>query len=329
MSYNRVVISSGHGLYVRGASGPAPWGLDEVNEARRVVDRVAEDLRHRGIDVVTFHDNVSKTQSENLDRIVDFHNSCARDLDLSCHFNAYQVTSKAMGCEVLYLTQAALASQMSRALALATGLPDRGGKKRTDLAFLNNTSAPAVLAEICFVDSETDAFAYQTHFDLVCEAICSTLAGDEDMIEPELPDDAPLVSLHGKVSCFGGPHDDGVDPDEGLAFLYDVEDAPHLFLPTQPEGTTGLARRLNPYIHYLACRWDYDVTPKDMLRDQSLMARVTAIRTGISMLCFVADWGPHDMTDRVADISPGLMTDLGITTDDEVIVIYPAPLEEA
>jgi hypothetical protein len=35
MSYDSIVISSGHGKYVRGASGL----LDEVDEARRVVER--------------------------------------------------------------------------------------------------------------------------------------------------------------------------------------------------------------------------------------------------------------------------------------------------
>ena len=28
---------SGHGKYIRGAEGPEPWGLDEVDEARKVV----------------------------------------------------------------------------------------------------------------------------------------------------------------------------------------------------------------------------------------------------------------------------------------------------
>ena len=41
MSYKNVIISSGHGNIVRGASAY----LDEVNEARRVVDLVAEKLR--------------------------------------------------------------------------------------------------------------------------------------------------------------------------------------------------------------------------------------------------------------------------------------------
>ena len=35
------------------------------------------------------------------------------------------------------------------------------------------------------------------------------------------------------------------------------------------------------------------------------------------------DWGPHEDTDRLADLSPGLMDALGITTDDEVEVLFP------
>jgi hypothetical protein len=52
---------------------------------------------------------------------------------------------------------------------------------------------------------------------------------------------------------------------------------------------------------------------------------VTAVRTGISQTAFCADWGPNAQTGRVADLSPALMDDLGITTDEEVIVTYPAP----
>jgi hypothetical protein len=37
-----------------------------------------------------------------------------------------------------------------------------------------------------------------------------------------------------------------------------------------------------------------------------------------------ADWGPHEDTDRVADLSPALMEALDLTTDDEVEIIYPA-----
>jgi hypothetical protein len=84
----------------------------------------------------------------------------------------------------------------------------------------------------------------------------------------------------GKCSWFGGPEDMGVDADEGLALLYDYDDAPHLFLYEQPEGTTGLARRLDPSVYYVACRWDYDITPKSMLRDPDTYALVRATKTG-------------------------------------------------
>src|SRR5215831_11074359 len=104
----KIVISSGHGKYVRGASGY----LDEVNEARRVVERVAEFLEAASVGVDTFHDDTSHSQSENLNTIVNYHNAQTRDLDVSVHFNCYQTTSKPMGCEVLYVTQEELAAQV-------------------------------------------------------------------------------------------------------------------------------------------------------------------------------------------------------------------------
>jgi N-acetylmuramoyl-L-alanine amidase len=134
------------------------------------------------------------------------------------------------------------------------------------------------------------------------------------------------MRLTGKCSWFGGPNDMGVSPSEGLAFIFDVSDAPDLFLPTQPPGTTGLARRLDPAEYYVACRWDYDQYPKPSLLQH--VARVTATKTGMSLLAAPADWGPNENTGRVADLSPGLMEALGITTDDEVTVEYPVDQED-
>jgi hypothetical protein len=314
MGYDSIVISSGHGKHVRGASGV----LDEVDEARRVVEHVADKLRIRAISVTTYHDDVSTTQSENLERIVDFHNSKQRDLDVSVHFNAYVETSKPMGTECLYITQPDLAGQMSAAISWC-GLLNRGPKKRTDLYFLNNTEMPAILIETCFVDSTADAAIYEQHFNVICEAIAAVLGGADDGITGPPPPSGSTDT--GTVSQFGGPDDDGVAPDEGLAFISDVMQAPHLFLPYQPSGTTGLARRLNPNVHYIAMRWDYAQTPHAMLLSEKALVR--AVRTGIELTAFPADWGPNESTGRIADISPGLMDDLSITTDDEVEVTFP------
>ena len=310
MSYKSIVISSGHGKLVRGASGV----LDEVDEARRVVEEAAKRMRSRGASIKTFHDDTSVSQSQNLETIVAFHNKQDRQLDISVHFNAYVETSNPMGCEVLFVSQSKLAGDISLAMSEAARFINRGGKLRSDLYFLNKTNKPSVLIETCFVDSEKDAELYERYFGEICEAIAATIVGGESLAP------AGTFSAKGKVSHFGGPEDTGVSASEGLAFIYKIEDAPHIFLPYQPAGTTGLARRMNPNVHYVACRWNYDETPKTMLLQHHALVRAK----GVELTAFPADWGPHESTGRVADVSPGLMEDLKISTDDEVEVVFPA-----
>jgi N-acetylmuramoyl-L-alanine amidase/Putative peptidoglycan binding domain len=170
-----IVFSSGHGKKIRGASGY----LDEVDEARKVVEKVAELWKKSGVGVRTFHDDTSTSQSQNLNTITNYHNAQGnwRELDVSCHFNAYQTTSKPMGTEVLYVTQQSLASKVSGAISGAGGFLNRGAKKRTDLAFLNNTNKPAILLEVCFVDSSHDADLYRRNFDKICTAIAESISG--------------------------------------------------------------------------------------------------------------------------------------------------------
>ena len=217
----KIVISSGHGLHVRGASGI----IDEVDEARRVVNQLATLLK----DAVVFHDDTSTSKEQNLETIVNFHNSQDRDLDISVHFNAYLATEGERGTEVLYVTQKSLAQKVANAISGATDLimrGDLGAVKRNDLYFLNNTDMPAILIETCFVDAAGDVEKYQENFEQMCLAIANLV-----------PKAEPAKAV-GKVSWFGGPSDTGVAPDEGLAFIYDVSQAPELFLDYQPAGTT-------------------------------------------------------------------------------------------
>jgi N-acetylmuramoyl-L-alanine amidase len=317
----KIAMSSGHGKLVQGASGY----INEVEEARRVANRVATLLNNIGMDVFVFHDDTSTSQNENLNRIVDWHNKQTRELDVSFHFNAYQTTSKPMGVEVLYVTKSDLAQKVATKIAGASGLINRGPKKRTDLFFLNNTEEPAILIEVCFVDSEADVNLYHDHFESICLAIVEAVTGiSQPPIETEPPPATEgSFSVTGKVSYFGGPDDEGVSRTEGLAFISSIEQAPHLFLPYQPAGTTGLARRLNPHVHYVACRWDYEKISKADLLNTVVLVR--APKTGIALRAFPGDWGPAEGTNRVADLSPSLMQDLGIQTDDTVEVICPAP----
>jgi N-acetylmuramoyl-L-alanine amidase len=177
----RVVISSGHAKHVSGAAGV----LNEVTEARRVTDQVAKDLRAAGAEAVVHHDDTSRTQRENINGIVAFHNSQTRHLDLSIHFNASKSTDKPVGTEALYLGEQLLAAKLSKAIATAGGFLDRGAKRRTDLGFLNSTKKPAVLLEICFVDSTHDAKLYRENFSAICRAIASTIIGQTITASPQ------------------------------------------------------------------------------------------------------------------------------------------------
>jgi len=192
-----VVISSGHGKYIRGASSsPIPPYLDEVDEARKVVDRVAEYLKSAGVKVDTFHDNTSHDQDTNLKTIVNYHNSRpAHDLDVSCHFNANVKTSNPMGAETWHHSSnsdmKALAKKVTTAWASVAGFKDRGPKPTTGLYFINKTKADSILLEICFVDSSADGTLYRESFEAICEAIAGALSGKEIPIPPPKPEPDP------------------------------------------------------------------------------------------------------------------------------------------
>jgi N-acetylmuramoyl-L-alanine amidase len=198
----KVCISAGHAEDVQGAVGPSPWGLNEVDEARRVVTKTAEYLRQAGIEAETWWDDVSESQAENLDRIVAWHNNAARgehQLDCSIHFNAYQVTTtKPMGCECLHYPTnddtAALSAKIAATMANAMSLPNRGAKPRSDLAFINGCRADAILVETVFVDAKIDCDNYSVEFDGACLALAESIAGKEigEPVEPPEPIEPPV-----------------------------------------------------------------------------------------------------------------------------------------
>jgi hypothetical protein len=173
----RIVISSGHGSKISGAVDI----IDEHDEAVRVVNRTAEYLRTTGVECITYEDTVSDDQDENLQRIVDFHNSQGpHELDISVHFNSSNgTTSKPIGTEVFYGSDEELAASVSQAIADAGDFIDRGAKDGSGLYFCRNTAEKALLLEICFVNSQADCDLYEQNFDLICAAIAEAISGEE------------------------------------------------------------------------------------------------------------------------------------------------------
>ena len=173
MGYNQVNISSGHSINCQGARDI----INEVTEARKVVDRVYEIIKASGKQCYKYHDT-SSSSTQNLVNIVNWHNGFKDGVDVSIHFNAYTHINKPMGTEVCYYSNSSLAAAVSKEIATAGGFIDRGAKQRTGLYFLKHTNKPAILIEVCFVDSVADVNLYRANFERICQAIAKSLIGN-------------------------------------------------------------------------------------------------------------------------------------------------------
>lgn len=170
-------VHGGHSLVCRGAAAL----LDEVNEDRKVKNRVIKLLRAAGHEVYDCTDDAGATQNENLAAIVKKCNAHQADLDISIHLNSGRNDStgdgSTGGVEVYGYdagTQAAGASICS-GIAAALNLNNRGFKINTGLYVLRSTKSPAILIECAFVDDKDDADRWDA--DRCADAIVKALIG--------------------------------------------------------------------------------------------------------------------------------------------------------
>ena len=171
-----IEIHAGHWKATNsGASGI----LNETTENRRVAKKIFEILKGSNVPCTYFEDNTSTKQSDNINTLIKHHNADRNGLIVSVHFNSSgATTNRAIGTEVLYYNQQELATKISKAISDVTGggLLNRGAIKRTDLGVLARTYEPAIIIEICFVNSTVDAAIYRRDFDKICLAIAKELA---------------------------------------------------------------------------------------------------------------------------------------------------------
>lgn len=104
--------------------------------------------------------------------------------------------------------------------------------------------------------------------------------------------------VKGKVSWFGGPHDD---------------------LDTPVALTGEIASDLSEDDHYVAMRWNYRNQKKFWVNRHLMVLNPANNR---AVIVRAIDWGPNISTGRVLDLSPKTLTDLDATTDDELICAF-------
>ena len=172
----RIAISSGHSHRDPGAVGI----FRERDENVRVADELFRRINDMpGHSAVIYHDNTSTSSRENVNQTAAWHNRQNRDWDVQIHFNSVAggILSRAIGTETLYRSPNNLlrCRAVSRAIAKAGLFIDRGPKQRTNLGFLNLTNQPALLPEICFVNSTVDERLYRDNFNAICQALAEAL----------------------------------------------------------------------------------------------------------------------------------------------------------
>ena len=130
-----------------------------------------------------------------------------------------------------------------------------------------------------------------------------------------------MTLITGKLSIFGGISDKGMIDDTGLA-LYEPHEAdlrPDLFLPFESNDKSFPTwKRLKEDALYCALRFDHSLGRK---RLQETPVKIVNLITKRFVMAFLVDWGPHEKTNRIIDVSPGVADILEVKTDDEVKII--------
>lgn len=203
-----IAIAGGHSAIARGASGY----LDEYECDRAFVAQLVDAFEGQGWQVTDCSNEESDVSAE-LREECRIANASGADLFIAVHFNAGGGT----GTEVWhypYSSAETYAQDVSRELASALGLPNRGAKSTTGLYVLNHTEMPAILIEVCFVDTEQDADAWwATSWDDLCAAVVRGLGGDYEKEEDMLTEhqDKLLAAIYEQVTGTYDPTGRGVE----------------------------------------------------------------------------------------------------------------------
>ncbi|MDX6048322.1 N-acetylmuramoyl-L-alanine amidase, partial [Bacillus paranthracis] len=166
--------SGGHNRIVPGAN--SQFGIEHV-EDRKFLDAVASYVQAAGWKYVNCSDEIGTTKYDVWNNAANNHLRVKdSDVDLQFHLNA---SPGGTGCEVWLhpsYGNRELAAKISKAMANAFGLRDRGIKFSTDLGWINKTKT-GLLPEICFIDNDIDMQKYRANFDKAAKAVAEVIVG--------------------------------------------------------------------------------------------------------------------------------------------------------
>ncbi|MCP8368335.1 N-acetylmuramoyl-L-alanine amidase [Clostridioides difficile] len=163
----KIAIVPGHTLSGKGTG--ATGYIDEGKENRILTDLIVKWLKQGG--AIVYTDKIDKSNNY-LAEQCQIANRQDVDLAVQIHFNANSTTLNPMGTETIYKTNNGKTYAERVNSKLSTVFKNRGAK--TDvrgLYWLSHTKAPAILIEVCFVDSKADTDYYIKNKNTVAKLI--------------------------------------------------------------------------------------------------------------------------------------------------------------
>ncbi|MDO0441608.1 N-acetylmuramoyl-L-alanine amidase, partial [Clostridioides difficile] len=163
----KIAIVPGHTLTGKGTG--AVGYIDEGKENRILTDLIVKWLKQGG--AIVYTDKIDKSNNY-LAEQCQIANRQDVDLAVQIHFNANNTTLNPMGTETIYKTNNGKVYANRVNEKLATVFKNRGAKSDVrGLYWLRNTKAPAILIEVCFVDSKADTDYYIKNKNTVAKLI--------------------------------------------------------------------------------------------------------------------------------------------------------------
>ena len=163
----KIILNAGHTK--KGAGSGAVGYLNESAETRKVVSHIKYYLEGKGHEVIVATVDKAESQSAYLYGVARKANKHGdADLFVSVHFNA----GGGQGCECYTYKGKKTAPAVGICEELSKyGFANRGVKDGSGLYVISKTTMPAVLVEVCFVDSMGDASRYNRLGSKVAQAI--------------------------------------------------------------------------------------------------------------------------------------------------------------
>lgn len=153
----KIILNAGHTK--KGAGSGAIGYLNESAETRKVVSFIRYYLEGKGHEVIVANIDEAESQSAYLYGVTKKANQHAdADLFVSVHFNA----GGGQGCECYTWKGKKTAQAVGVCEELNKyGFRNRGVKDGSGFYIISKTKMPALLVEVCFVDSNKDVAKYK------------------------------------------------------------------------------------------------------------------------------------------------------------------------